>query len=158
MTHRTGIRALLAIALFGLLAACDNMGLNKDDDAAARRAYEQIGKGDFAALAKWSDVEMKSADPAALKQLYSYIPDAKPTAVKVTGWKYNVSTGSGNTLQTTHEYDYADRTVVADTVMRRPSAGLPWKIAGIHIKAEPKAAAASDAPASDAAKTEPADS
>ena len=141
MTHRAGVRALVPIVLFVFLAACSNMGLNKADDEAARRAYEQLARGDFAALASWSDVEMKSADPAALKALAAAIPDAKPTAVKVTGWKYNMATGSGNTLETTHEYDYPEFTVVTQTVMRRATTGTPWKIAGIHVKAEPKAAA-----------------
>jgi hypothetical protein len=154
MTQRTTVRALLAVLFCGLLMACNNMGLNQADDQAARKAYDQLGRGDFKGLAAWSDVEMKAAAPADLKNLWAMIPDAKPTAVKVTGWKYNVATGSGNTLETTHEYDYADRTVMAETVMRRAAPGAPWKIAGIHLKAEPKAAAASG----QAARTAPAGS
>ena len=154
MTQRTTIRALLAILFSGLLIACNNMGLDAADDQTARKAYEQLGRGDFAALSSWSDVEMKAATPADLKALWSMIPDASPTAVKVTGWKYNVATGSGNTLETTHEYAYADRTVMAETVMRRAAPGAPWMVAGVHLKAEPKAPAASGA----AARTAPADS
>jgi hypothetical protein len=67
----------------------------------------------------------------------------------VTGWKYNMATGSGNVLVTNHRYTYADRTVAAETVMRRPAPGAPWLVIGFHVKAEPLAAA----PRKDATKT-----
>ena len=98
---------------------------------------------------------MKAVDPKVWAEVRALIPAEPPTSVAVTGWKYNMATGSGNVLETTHQYDYADRKVLAETVMRRGAPGAAWTVAGFHVKTEPLTPAASSEPA---ARTAPAGS
>ena len=142
MIVRTAVRSGLAFILCGLLAACSNMGLNQADDQAARRVYAQIHDGDVAALRAWSGPEMTGPEaPAQLQAIRAAMPPGRPKSIKTTGWKYNIATGTGNTLETSHDYDYGDRKVTVQTVLRRTGTAGPWRAAGLHLNVKPTAPA-----------------
>ena len=139
MIRKSLVRTALALIVAGVLAACSNLGLNAADDQAVRKAYEQIRSGDRAGLAKWAGPELKAVDDQTWEAMRALIPQQAPTSVAVTSWKYNMGT-SGNVLETVHTYDYADRTVRAETVLQRPGPKGPWTVMGFHVKAEAKTA------------------
>jgi len=142
MIPKTLLRAAVAFMLGAVLAACSNLGLDAADDQAARRAYAQIRDNDRAGLDGWAGPEMKKMDAATWEAIRSIIPPQQPQSVAVTGWKYNVSTASGNVLETVHEYDYPDRKVKAETVLQRIGTKGAWTVIGFHVKGEAKAPAA----------------
>jgi len=140
----SGIQRFLVsiVAAAGLigLAACNfqTLNLDKEKDEAAREVYRLFNEGDLAKLKPRFGPEMQNAEAeAALPQFAEIIPDAEPKSVRVAGWKTNWEAGKGERLETSHEYTYADRKVIASTVMSRAKKDAPWIIHGFHVKTEP---------------------
>lgn len=139
-----GVFAGLALAA---LAACNiqNMGLDKEKDAAARAMFDAFRKGDVSQVQMGAEMQTPEAQ-AAIPQMIAAAPKGEPTGVKVVSWSTNWSMNGGRTenLETVHEWTFPDGVLVVNTVMSReaPQGGQmgPWKLRGLHFK--PKEAAA----------------
>ena len=133
----------LVILVCAALGACsEGLTLNSKDDAAGRRAYEQLRTGDIEGLMSWSGPEMKAPDSAPkIAEMRRLLPPGAPSSATATGWTYKMSAGMAQTVEMTHTYDYADRVVVAATLLQRPTTKGEWVLRGFHIKVDPKPAA-----------------
>lgn len=145
-----GVLAGLALVA---LAACNiqNMGLDKDKDAAARAMFDNFRKGDLSQTPLGPEMQTPEAQ-AAIPQLMAIAPKGEPTAVKVLGWNVNFDMSAGRTekLQTSHEWTFPDRVLIVETVMSRsaPQGGQmgPWRLHGLAFRPKP-AEGAPEAPA-----------
>jgi hypothetical protein len=119
------------IALLAL-TACSLPTADKQSDAEARALYEEIRTG--ADLSKDTHLSEELTTPDALAQLAEVkgmLPPGAPEKIENRSWKYNASTdGAYATL--VHAYIYKNHTVLAETVLKKPSGG-EWKIAGFHV-------------------------
>lgn len=146
-----GVFAGLALVA---LAACniENMGLDKEKDAAARAMFEAFRKGDVSRIQMGAEMQTPEAQ-AAIPQMIAAVPKGQPTSVKATGWKSNWSMSGVRTenLETTHEWTFPEGVLVVSTVMAReaPEGGQmgPWKLRGLHFKPKEAVAPATPAPA-----------
>ena len=139
-----GVFAGLALAA---LAACNiqNMGLDKEKDAAARAMFDAFRKGDVSGVPMGPEMQTPEAQ-AAIPQMIAMAPKSEPTSVKVLGWSANWEATGGRieTLKTSHEWTFPEGVLEVNTIMSReaPQGGEmgPWKLRGLSFK--PKSTAA----------------
>ena len=143
--------ALVAVALLGL-SACGLPATYREINTISRQLYTDIRQGhDLAANPNLSPDLRTPAAIAALQQVRLLMPDSAPTSVDNSGFHINTDNGSSR-ADVTHTYHYADRTLVAETVLLRASGATTWQIAGFHVRNQAGGGAASTgaAPAANA--------
>ena len=146
------LAALGAAAAMTALAACNlqTLNLDKEKDEAAREVYRLFNENPEKLRPRFGPELQGPELEAALPQFQALIPDAEPTSVRVAGWKTNWEAGKGEQLDVKHEYAYADRKIVASTVMTRKGKDQPWIINGFHIETLPLSGDAGGTPATPA--------
>lgn len=126
------------LSRFGLVltllavSACSLAKPPQDIDAAAKLAFEQLRRGEDAALLARGTPELKAADPTAFAAMRAMIPKGEMTASKVISWRATVATG-GHNAEVQHRYDFAAGTLIVDTALARPNGEEPWQVHGLHF-------------------------
>lgn len=125
--------ALIAIALMGL-SSCGLPATYREINTMSRQLYSDIREGhDLAANPNLSPDLRTPAAIAALQQVRQLMPTSPPTSVDNSGFHISTNNGSSR-ADITHTYHYADRTLVAETVLLRPPGATAWQIAGFHVR------------------------
>ena len=142
------------LAVLGLALTLASCALPKPDpkaDALARGIYDQVRKGDDAAVEPEMVPEARGPDlKAELAQVRSYIPPGEPKSVSQSGWNFNTTMGQGDTVAIAYAYDYGDRVAMSQVVLFRATSAAPWLVKGFHVNTVDKNAAPA-APAAPAA-------
>lgn len=123
----------LGVALSLLLvSACALAKPPQDIDAAARLTFEQIRRGEDAALRARGGPELKAADASALASMRAMIPKGELTGSQATSWRTTVGT-DGHQAEVQHRYEFATGTLMVETALVRPNGEAPWQVLGIHF-------------------------
>ena len=128
------IITVVSLALALALAAC-SLPNDPAADALARKAFDQLRRGDYAGL--MAETEPKSFGPDSqpmLVQMHDMLPPGEPTSSRLAGFNSYAGT-AGSTLTLTHVYDYGDRRVTAATMLVKTGSGdkVSWIIRGFHV-------------------------
>lgn len=124
---------LVFLAFGPLLASCQAMKLDPKIDAATKAGFDDLRRGDNAALDSLLAPELKTPDAAAkLAQLRAYVPNITPRGRRTVGWNFVELQHGDATADVTDEYDFGDRIVLWNTRLHRASSSSPWLIQGLH--------------------------
>jgi hypothetical protein len=141
-------RTLIVGLTAALLAACSIPTIDPKADALAKAVYDQVRKGDDAAVAREMAPQAQSATlPAQLAELRKFIPPGEPSSISQRGINISAEIGKGETSTYVYAYDYPDRTVMSQVTLFRTQSSLPWMVLGFHVNSELKGAAPPTAPA-----------
>lgn len=123
----------LGVAL-GLLtlSACALAKPPGDIDGAARLAFNQLRRGEDAALLARGTPALQAADAETLAQVRALIPKGRPTATKALAWRATMGT-DGHHAEVQHRYDFASGVLMVDTALARPNRESPWQVHGLHV-------------------------
>jgi hypothetical protein len=102
----------------------------RDDDAAARRFFDQISRKEFDAIEAQAAEELRTPQfRAALEQTYNELPKTEPKKVSLIG--YGVFSNQSGTMQKfDYEVDYGSQWDLRQVVFKKTDSGL--KVAGFH--------------------------
>lgn len=142
------LRAGLGFVAAMALASCSIPNVDPQAEALAKSVYDQVRKGDDAAVAK--EMAPQAQSPmlgAQLAELRTFIPPGEPTSVTQRGLNISAEIGKGDSATYVFAYDYPDRTVLSQITLFRPSSGVPWTVLGFHVNSELKGAQPTSAPA-----------
>ncbi len=131
------MRTVAIATLTAALAGCSFPKGDPKAEALAKGVYDQIRKGDDAAVEAEMAPQYRTPElKAQLAQIRAMIPPGEPTSVKQTGFHFNTDFNRGDDQGYTYAYQYPDRTVSADVVVSRAKGSQDWLIGSFHVNTE----------------------
>ena len=126
----------LAWAMAALvLAACNPLARDPQVDREVRSVFDQLRHHRDAELLARLDPTIRAGAISQLPAVQAYVPAGEPRGRKVIGTNTMRMAGKGDTVATTDEYDYGDRTVQVDVRLYRPVGRPAWQVQGFHVQA-----------------------
>lgn len=131
-----GLRAIAITLAVLALAGCGVGLVNREADAAARGLYDAVRAGTDLSRDQRLAGALRTPDGlASLAAARELIPKQAPEAVENRGWRFS-TTSQGAAADLTHAYRYPDRTVVAETALRKPPGAQAWQIVQFRVRVE----------------------
>lgn len=118
-----------------MLASCNPVVRDSQVDGEARGVFDQLRHHQDAQLIARLDPAIRGTAAAKLPAIESYVPLGEPRGRKAISTNTLKVAGQGETVSTTDEYDYGDRTVAVDVQMYRPDGRQGWQVRGFHVQA-----------------------
>ena len=118
-----------------MLASCNPLVRDPQVDREAQSVFDQLRHHRDAQLIARLDPAIRGTAPAQLPAIHSYVPPGEPRGRKAIGTNTLKVAGKGETVSTTDEYDYGDRTVAVEVRLYRPAGQQGWQVQGFHVQA-----------------------
>lgn len=127
-------KAFLCLAFCIGLAGCHVPDDRTGVEPVARTVYEKLHDGDYAGLLAMGTDDIKTPEArAGIEHLHDLLPKGAPSKSTEIGWRKLTTTGHGEQIDFTHQYDYSGYGVSATTTFQRPIGG-DWRLAGMNVR------------------------
>jgi hypothetical protein len=132
------VLCLLILLLATGLAGCQLPSIDPKIGAVAKAAFDDVRRGDGAALDGLLAPSLKTPDQRAkLAQIKAYVPNREPKGRNTVGWNLVELPQGEAKVDVSDEYDFGDRMILWNTHLHRASAVAPWEVDGFHINSAP---------------------